>query len=863
MKNNLKIKTTTLLLFAFFINVKAQVAINTDESLPDASAILDISSNDKGILIPRLTETERDAISNPAAGLMVFNTTDSCFNYYTGMEWYKNCGRDLTTDETIYEGMTIGGTSSDAIEDIVIDSEDNIIIGGYFSENITLSDTTFTAVGSEDLYFAKFDSENKLIWAIHIGNTTKDNDPKVAIDDSDNIYIAGQFEGTLDIGGTSLTASNEDVFIAKYNSTGNQQWAVQGGFEEEVSLHEIDLDDDNNIYLGGHFTGTATINSSNLSSVEEDGFIIKSNNSGTWQWGIQTASNAKAFINDIHVNGDTIYCVGVIEEGITTIGDSTFTAIEENGFVAKYDINSTFIWAEDFYAEDDMTALIVTSDDNYNFYVGGYGYDDTTIGDTTLTGGDGEIYYVVKYNVSNQLEWVSHADDEQMVIRDLLLDKSGNLLATGSFTNTQNLKNYSLTSNGSHDLFALQYETTDGTINWIATGGGNSADYGNAIAVNANNLVYIVGDYKETATFSETTYTSEGFSDGLLLQINPEDGTQSIANNTLSNSQDGDTNSKNEIQDLSFNGTTLSISDGSSIDLSSITDDLGSHIASQNIALTNNWLSNDGDEEGIRIDNDGNVGIGKSASNAKFEVLGSGSNFASYTYGFLDSDGLTDTYTGTPNYSIYADGSIGAAQFHAHSDERIKNIQSISNSKEDLATLIKIEITNYTLKDSISTRNKSTKKVIAQQVKTVYPQAVSTNTTEVIPNIYQTATIDKNGWVKLTTNLQKDDKVQIIFKDKKELLEVIEIKENAFQVQPSTVHHKPSNVFVYGKQVDDFHTVDYQAISMLNVSATQQLAQKIEQLTIENEQLKAEVRKIKQLEKMFEQLAVKINNGMN
>lgn len=45
---------------------------------------------------------------------------------------------------------------------------------------------------------------------------------------------------------------------------------------------------------------------------------------------------------------------------------------------------------------------------------------------------------------------------------------------------------------------------------------------------------------------------------------------------------------------------------------------------------------------------------------------------------------------------------------------------------------------------------------------------------------------------------------------------------------------KEGNVFVYGKQVDDFHTVDYEAIAMLNVSATQELLKRIKQLEVEN-----------------------------
>ena len=62
-----------------------------------------------------------------------------------------------------------------------------------------------------------------------------------------------------------------------------------------------------------------------------------------------------------------------------------------------------------------------------------------------------------------------------------------------------------------------------------------------------------------------------------------------------------------------------------------------------------------------------------------------------------------------------------------------------------------IKVTNYTFNDSIAKGSKRYKKVIAQELKQVYPQAVSNTTSAVIPNIYQLAEI-KNGWISLKTN---------------------------------------------------------------------------------------------------------------
>ena len=71
----------------FAQNLIAQVGINLDGSPPDSTAILDVKSNSKGLLTPRLSLEEIQAIVNPANGLLVFNVTDGKFYVYASLEY--------------------------------------------------------------------------------------------------------------------------------------------------------------------------------------------------------------------------------------------------------------------------------------------------------------------------------------------------------------------------------------------------------------------------------------------------------------------------------------------------------------------------------------------------------------------------------------------------------------------------------------------------------------------------------------------------------------------------------------------------------------------------------------------------------
>jgi len=272
-------------------------------------------------------------------------------------------------------------------------------------------------------------------------------------------------------------------------------------------------------------------------------------------------------------------------------------------------------------------------------------------------------------------------------------------------------------------------------------------------------------------------------------------------------------------------------------------------IGTGNISLLGSWLTNNGDN-GIRVNDDGSVGINIAASRAALDIGSSLEvhyNGSECRYGInANTGGCTSvSQSGYHPTSIYADYRVTGLYFVAHSDERIKTINGISNSSTDLNLLSQIEVTDYTMKDTVQHGDKTFKKVIAQQVAEVYPLAVSTSIAEV-PDIYQSAKI-MNGWVKLATDLKEGEKVAVYAENKKELYNVLEIAEDAFRIDLK----ENGEVFVFGRQVDDFHHVDYEAIAMLNVSATQELYKQVQSLQKENVTLQKKLDQIEKLEFIY------------
>ncbi|MBT4968512.1 MAG: hypothetical protein HOM80_05845, partial [Bacteroidetes bacterium] len=103
---------TTVLVLLFTSKIFAQNVVVTDDGnyTPDASAMLDVKATTKGLLIPRLTATQRGNISSPANGLMVYQTDGTAgFYYYNGSTWQLLFAGDIKIND-LTDGTT-GGNS--------------------------------------------------------------------------------------------------------------------------------------------------------------------------------------------------------------------------------------------------------------------------------------------------------------------------------------------------------------------------------------------------------------------------------------------------------------------------------------------------------------------------------------------------------------------------------------------------------------------------------------------------------------------------------------------------------------------------------------------------------------------------------
>jgi hypothetical protein len=128
--------------FTSLLNAQG-VGINTTGADAHPSAMLDVNSTSKGLLPPRMSTTQRDAIASPATGLTIYNTTTNCTNSFDGLGWREVCGSptyayitSLSCGSATNNGSLTSGTAASSVSSSVPYTGGN---GGPFSTQIVNS----------------------------------------------------------------------------------------------------------------------------------------------------------------------------------------------------------------------------------------------------------------------------------------------------------------------------------------------------------------------------------------------------------------------------------------------------------------------------------------------------------------------------------------------------------------------------------------------------------------------------------------------------------------------------------------------------------------------------------------------------
>ena len=380
---------------------------------------------------------------------------------------------DNVNAQTFYRWVKQAGGTDSVVKGygLTMDVYGNSIVTGKFTGTCVFGETnTLHSGGASDIFIAKYDPSGDLVWVRQAGGTSDDEGYGIATDGAGNIIVTGKFQGDATFGQTVLASRGEsDIFIAKYDPAGNLLWVRQAGGAGDDQGLSVAVDGIGYIVVTGNFRGTT-------------------------RFGLDSTPLSLCSVS----------------------GSSDI-------FIARYDVNGNLVWVKKAGGIDYDEGLGVATDSCGNNIITGRFGDSATFGtgtttETTLSSSRGSDIFIAKYDVNGNLVWARQAGgtaDECSF--GIATDVYGNSIITGRFKGTASFGETVLTSRGGSDIFIARYDVNGNPV-WARQAGGVYDDLGQGISADRSGNILVTGEFHSRANFGQTSVKSTGGSDIFLAK---------------------------------------------------------------------------------------------------------------------------------------------------------------------------------------------------------------------------------------------------------------------------------------------------------------------------------------------------------
>jgi cysteine-rich repeat protein len=360
------------------------------------------------------------------------------------------------------------GPSADSLgRAIAVDSSNNIIIAGSCMQFLKFNGTKLYGWGLNipDICIAKFSSSGAHLWAKLMGALGPDQGIGVAVDSNDNVLLTGSFSETVNFGGGPLTGANSsnNIFLVKYSPAGNHLWSKRFGDVTGSVGRSVAVDNNDNILLTGSFSGTVNFGGGSLTGAgSTDVFLVSFSPTGSHRWSKGFGGNSSDGGKSVAVDGiGNVYVTGYFKETANFGGGPLTSAGGKDIFIAKYAPTGNHLWSGRFGGVYDQEAAAIAADGSSDIIVTGSFRHTVDFGGGPLST-FGFMYsdiFIAKLTPTGGHLWsksFGYGDNDNQASASVAVDSSGNSVVTGSFTGTTDFGTGPLISDGNDDIFLLK-----------------------------------------------------------------------------------------------------------------------------------------------------------------------------------------------------------------------------------------------------------------------------------------------------------------------------------------------------------------------------------------------------------------------
>ncbi len=427
-------------------------------------------------------------------------------------------GIPVVIDPDLVWNTFLGSSGGDEGKAIAVDGSGNVYVAGGSTK--TWGSPVRPYTGSDDAFVARLDgATGVLVWNTFLGGGTSIDEARgIAVDGSGNIYVAGRSNDTW---GSPVRLhswpGNMDAFVARLNGSGALVWnTFLGGNCAATSDrgNGIAVDGSGNVYVAGTSSDTwGSPVQAHDGGGPSDAFAARLDSSGNLIWNTFMGGTDEDVGNGIAVDGGgNVYVAGTSKDG----WGSPVQGHQGNqdAFAARLNSSGGLIWNTFLGGSGNDVGNGIAVDSSDNVYIAGTSSDTWGSPVRSYQGNDA---FAARLNSSGGLIWNTFLGgldwDGGAAIA---VDGSGNIYVAGHSGDTWGSPVRAYTA--STDAFAAGLDSS-GNLAWNTFLGGSGSEYGNAIAVDGSDNVYVAGDSDATWGSPVRAYSSSVPDDAFAAKI--------------------------------------------------------------------------------------------------------------------------------------------------------------------------------------------------------------------------------------------------------------------------------------------------------------------------------------------------------
>ena len=245
---------------------------------------------------------------------------------------------------------------------------------------------SFVCFGILDAFVTKLNSDGDFVWAKQLGGSRHDFANSICIDSQDRVIVTGYFLGTADFdpgeGIVEFTATGDpvyysDIYIVQMDMDGNFIWAKQIGSEDDEEANEVTVDHEDNLIITGSFYATVDFDPGAevfelTSAGSRDAFVLKLTHEGDFIWvrGIGSSNNQVGYSVVTDAEGG-VYTTGQASNEVDYNPGEGVYLLSVRIFVQKLNSDGAFVWATGFNGNGDAQGASVAVDAEGHVYIAG------------------------------------------------------------------------------------------------------------------------------------------------------------------------------------------------------------------------------------------------------------------------------------------------------------------------------------------------------------------------------------------------------------------------------------------------------------------------------------------------------------